>query len=171
MHNIRTEEHKKEVMEKTSKTAKKNYASGQRTTWNKGLEWSDEVKQKLSLAHKLSGHQPIVRGGNGKISECEKMMREILPSEWIMQCAIPTKMGRTSGYPTCYKVDFGIPQKKIALEVDGNSHRSRKRLDEKKDTFLQSLGWTVLRISNNRAQEMYSIYKLTGSMIILPTEF
>jgi len=72
-----------------------------------------------------------------------------------MQIAIPTKMPRTSGYPTCYKVDVGNPDIKIAIEVDGSSHgsSSRRLQDAKKDAFLRGLGWIVLRVSNRQALE------------------
>ena len=69
-----------------------------------------------------------------------------------MEQAIPTKMPRNSGYPTCYKVDVCNPALKIAVEVDGNSHCpiSRQEQDRKKDALLSGLGWTVLRFSNRQ---------------------
>jgi very-short-patch-repair endonuclease len=58
-------------------------------------------------------------------------------------------LGRlTHGYPSHYKIDIAEPKQKIAIEVDGNSHHSRKALDTKKDAKLRSLGWIVLRFWN-----------------------
>jgi hypothetical protein len=171
MHLMKTPEERAAILLKSGTTAKRRYANGEIKIWNKGKEWSEEIKKKLSDAHKKSGHRPITRGGNGKIARCEQLMLEMLSDEWKMQCVIPTKMPRGSGYPTCYKVDFGIYSKKIAIEVDGNSHRLRKRQDEKKDTFLQQLGWTILRISNVKVEEQYTIWKQTGLTITLPKGF
>lgn len=171
MHLTKPLEEKLEARRKGSETAKKNYASGKRKTWIEGKHWPEEMKKRLSDAHKASGHCPKIRGGNGKVSECEGLMREILSEDWVMQFVIPTKIKGGNGYPTCYKVDFANPEKKWVLEIDGNSHISRKALDEKKDSFLNSLGWTVWRISNKRAKQLYTIWKPTGSMITSPTEF
>ena len=59
-------------------------------------------------------------------------------------------MGRGSGYPSVYKVDVGNAELKIAVEVDGASHGvlSRRGEDLKKDHFLESIGWKVLRLKN-----------------------
>jgi len=49
-----------------------------------------------------------------------------------------------------YIVDFYIAEVKIVIELDGSQHYEpeRKRMDEARDTYLQSLGITVLRYSN-----------------------
>ena len=59
--------------------------------------------------------------------------------------------GRFPGLPTCYKVDVANPSMKIAIEVDGASHKSLrvKEQDTRKDAYLQSLGWQVLRFWNH----------------------
>jgi very-short-patch-repair endonuclease len=68
---------------------------------------------------------------------------------------IPTKMARDTGYPTCYKVDIAIPEKMVAIEIDGNSHCAieRQQQDLKKEQFLNGLGWTVLRFKNKQVME------------------
>ena len=70
-----------------------------------------------------------------------------------MELAIPTRKPRGSGYPTCYKVDIGNETLRVAIEVDGQSHYSRRSLDAKKDKLLRGLGWTVLRFSNKQVTE------------------
>ena len=57
---------------------------------------------------------------------------------------------KQQGYPTCYKVDCGNRRLRIAIEADGLSHNYRRELDAKKDAKLASLGWTVLRFSNQQ---------------------
>lgn len=133
-----------------------------RPSWNKGIPCSSATKQRLSASHKASGHRPILRGGNGQIAPCEQMMREMLPPYWDYQYVVLTGEPRGKGYPTSYKLDFALPFKRWGLEVDGNSHTSRKGLDAKKDTLLASLGWCVFRVTNQQVRAWYTTFKLTG---------
>jgi very-short-patch-repair endonuclease len=67
----------------------------------------------------------------------------------VAEFVIPTKKKRSSGYPYHYKADLANPEAKLLVEVDGNSHYGkRKKLDEKKDALLASLGWSVFRFRN-----------------------
>lgn len=94
------------------------------------------------------------RGGNGKgPTPPETALREALGIEWVGNYAIATGEGRDSGYPTCYKVDIANPVCKIAVEVDGQSHKARLRRDQdaKKESWLRERGWRVYRFSNRRA--------------------
>ena len=49
-----------------------------------------------------------------------------------------------------YIVDFYIASAKLVIELDGSQHYedSGRRKDEERDTFLNSIGCTVLRYSN-----------------------
>jgi Uncharacterized protein conserved in bacteria len=69
---------------------------------------------------------------------------------WEIEVAIPTRIPRGSGYPTCYKLDIANKALKIGVEVDGFSHTSlaRQAQDRKKDSFFAGIGWTVLRFTN-----------------------
>jgi len=61
-------------------------------------------------------------GGNGRgLSESQLMLQERLG--WATEYCISIKPCRP-GYPTHYKVDLADPRLKIAVEVDGNSHRA-----------------------------------------------
>lgn len=111
-----------------------------------------ETREKVSKTLKEIGHKPSVQGGNGKqMPEPQKLLYSLLASKgFTTEYAIPTKMGRYSGYPTCYKVDLGNPKIKLAIEIDGFSHSAIKRQeqDKKKTAFLNTLGWQILRFSN-----------------------
>ena len=52
------------------------------------------------------------------------------------------------GIPKNYRIDLGNPGAKIAVEIDGGSHAAKKRrgADERKDAYLTSRGWRVIRI-------------------------
>lgn len=107
-----------------------------------------EVREKISRTLKAMHHEPSVRGGNGHgLTGPQRMMLAALGPNWRAEYAL--SLGpRKAGYPTHYKLDLANPALRIAIEVDGLSHHSRRHLDAKKDTKLASLGWIVLRFSN-----------------------
>lgn len=163
--------HRENHMEGAKKAAAKKIG---RTPWNKGLPTEPAVIAKAKLKRQNFRDQFIaVRGGNGTgMSKTEQMASEMLSATFHYNLAIPTKEPRGSGYPTCYKVDFGDPVRKIAIEVDGSSHSSlvRQAQDAKKTKLLTELGWLVLRISNLRVQQLYTTSKLVDLMTILLQE-
>jgi very-short-patch-repair endonuclease len=79
----------------------------------------------------------------------EALILPHLPEGWVWNYPVPLGK-RQPGYPTCYKLDFAYPEKKLGLEVDGASHQmaSRKTQDQKKELKLAEFGWKVLRITN-----------------------
>jgi hypothetical protein len=106
------------------------------------------TRMKVSLTLKNMKHKPSVRGGNGKgPTVAQLFMASLLGPSWILEYAV--SLGRRiPNYPTCYKIDLANPVLKIGIEVDGYSHHSRKKEDQKKDVMLASLGWKVLRFWN-----------------------
>jgi hypothetical protein len=72
-----------------------------------------------------------------------------LGAQWIAEYIVPTR-SRQSGLPTHYKLDLAQPQYKIAIEIDGGSHHAlaARQRDRKKQGFLVSAGWSLLRFSN-----------------------
>ncbi len=67
----------------------------------------------------------------------------------VAEYVFPTGQ-RGNGIPTHFKIDLAFPELKLAIEVDGNSHGvlSRKLQDKKKEEFLGSKLWHVLRFRN-----------------------
>lgn len=100
-------------------------------------------------------HKPTQQGGNGKPPplaqvEAYKQLMLLFPG-WVCEYAVATGLRKkTKIHPTCYKIDVAHPERKIAVEVDGNSHQvlARKAQDQKKDGFLRSQGWFVFRFLN-----------------------
>ena len=96
------------------------------------------------------GHRPRVRGGNGcGPTMPQKLLNDILG--WSLEVVIPTFKKKGQGYPTAYKVDIANLERKIAVEVDGDSHCAlkRKAQDSRKDEVLTGLGFKVLRLRNS----------------------
>lgn len=106
------------------------------------------VKAKAAAALRARGFEHL-NGGNGRgATKAQHILAALLG--WPIEVSIKTKKRRGSGYPACYKVDIGNRDLKIAVECDGHSHKMKsvKDLDAKKDAFLSSLGWTVIRFTN-----------------------
>ena|SRR2546423_579353 len=97
----------------------------------------------------LRNHPPNFKGGNGQEpTEFIKDVAAVLePQGFERELPINTK-GHTTRHktPGCYKVDFGDPFSKVAIEFDGPYHRRHTEEDARKSEVLESLGWTVLRI-------------------------
>ena len=61
-----------------------------------------------------------------------------------------------------YILDFVIPSLMVNIEIDGEIHNERKCYDEKRDRFVQKIGFTVIRIKN---ADVYN-YDLNNLMAI-----
>lgn len=110
---------------------------------------------------------PTNRGGNGFYTKHQTKLNSTLG--WEMEFPIKTapdsikkghkrKFSYDLGLPTTYKVDIGNSVTKLAVEIDGKSHYGkRKCLDLKKETYIKSLGWTVLRFTNKEVTKNFSL--------------
>lgn len=111
-----------------------------------------ETREKVAETLRSIGARPSIRGGNGKpLPEPQRRLLEALGSEWVAEHAVGTGRGsRALGLPSHYKIDIANLRLMIAIEVDGSSHSAiaRQEADHRKDVFLRSLGWTVVRFSN-----------------------
>jgi very-short-patch-repair endonuclease len=111
-----------------------------------------EVKRKVKEKWAATGH-PLAKmkskGGNGRpLPRQAQTLKAVLGEAWVMEHVILTH--RRSPWPHCYKVDLALPGRMIVVELDGWSHtrQTEKKLDLKKDQFLEELGWSVLRFWN-----------------------
>ena len=95
-----------------------------------------------------------IKGGNGRgLTLAERTLFEALGFGWkplVVRTGDAPQFGR-GDKPSHYKIDIAEPNLKIAVEVDGDSHRGNERIDAKKQAFLESRGWTVIRVSNRDA--------------------
>ena len=59
---------------------------------------------------------------------------------------------RIHGIPKHYKIDLAFPDRRIAVEIDGRSHRTSlgRQRDERKDNALAEMGWKVVRFTNDQ---------------------
>jgi hypothetical protein len=134
---------------------------------------NSEAREKMAATLRRIGHKPPIQGGNGKPMPKEQgEMLAALGEGWTAELAIPTRIPKGNGYPTCYKVDLGNPTLMIAIELDGNSHHGARRLqDRKKDDLLTSFGWRVLRVPNTKSRELYSTYRSADTLLTSLMEY
>ena len=106
--------------------------------------------RKLHRARDRAAYDHL-QGGNGSPpTGPEQLLLDRLGTNWTWQHVLPTRMPRGEGYPAHYKLDLAEPALRIAVEVDGESHRGEaaRQRDAKKDALLHSMGWLVLRFKN-----------------------
>lgn len=139
-----------------------------------------EVKAVVATKLRLRGWpESVERGGNGQVTVPQQLLAAALG--WPMEYAVTTGPGRAGGLPNSFKLDIAEPSLRIAIEVDGNSHKAtpRKAEDARKTAFLESIGWTVLRFWNREVTDdlagcvrtvMSTISKLRDSTTTSPTE-
>lgn len=77
-----------------------------------------------------------------KLTYAEKVMKKLL-----LKFKIKFRTQRQFGF---YIVDFLIPEKRIAIEIDGEYHNERKEYDNKRTNYLEKI-WEikVIRFSNS----------------------
>lgn len=105
-----------------------------------------EAQNKAHRKLMASGYR-MLNGGNGKGPTRPQLMLVSLLG-WPTKYVVPTK--GLPGYPSHYKLDIANPERRVAIEVDGQSHSSKavRAKDIKKTRFLEERGWTVLRFRN-----------------------
>jgi very-short-patch-repair endonuclease len=109
-----------------------------------------ELRKRMSIL--LAGRTFLARGGNGKLTPQQEVVARALnlPMEYVILTG-PVKKHFKS-LPNCYKVDIADPVRRLAIEIDGRTHNTKKWkfLDKRKTEVLNALGWSVLRFSNQR---------------------
>jgi len=66
-----------------------------------------------------------------------------------------------------YIVDFYSHRAKLVIEVDGNSHLTKKEDDLKRDNWLKKQNLKIMRFSNNEVYEDIEKVKLYCKFIII----
>jgi len=128
-----------------------------RMTQNNPMRFQAVIQKMMETKSANGTLRPVKpwQGGNGRGPTTQQAAIQAAFPGSIMELAIRTAMlgpRKTTGYPHAYKADIAFPDIKLAIEIDGSTHRSAEGrvLDQKKDQCLQQLGWRVLRISNRQ---------------------
>ena len=107
-----------------------------------------KVRRKSEIALRERGYS-MLSGGNGRgLTIPQQLLSQRLA--WPTEYVVKTRMPRSSGYPSCYKLDLAEPTLMIGVELDGESHKTKRvfALDRKKADFLRKRGWVILRFEN-----------------------
>lgn len=68
-----------------------------------------------------------------------------------------------------YILDFYCPSKRLAIELDGGSHRLKTRYDEYRDQYLQSMRIKTLRFTNDEIiSDLLKVIKIINSNLTPP---
>ena len=114
-------------------------------------------------------HMPIKRGGNGQLLPLPQLaLLHALGEGWESEVSMATKMGHRNGtYPNHNKIDVANKNLMIGIELDGASHGSleRKSQDAKKTDILIFQGWSIYRVSNERALQLYSTFTSVDTLL------
>ena len=89
--------------------------------------------------------------GKTHLTSLEKRAKQILDElgvNYIEQ--YPTRLG--------FIIDFAIPDKKIAIEVDGKYWHKDKKRDRFRDWMLRRAGWKVVRIDEDGIENLSLIH-------------
>ena len=84
-----------------------------------------------------------------QLKKCESPIeRQLCRSLWINNILVDTqhKVGP-------YRLDMALPNIKLAIECDGKAYHSspaQKAKDKKRDSYLKTNGWTVVRVSGRQ---------------------
>jgi len=111
-----------------------------------------EIAEKVRV--KQIGRTFLARGGNSKLTIPQLLVANSLglPTEVaIATCQVREEF---ESLPPCYKVDIASVPHRLAIEIDGQSHRTKKWkfLDRRKTEVLAALGWTVIRFWNKEVE-------------------
>lgn len=120
---------------------------------NPNLKLSDETKLKISISRKayLKEHPdqvPYLLNHRHK----KKFYSEI----YFGECFQGTDIIKEHQI-SLYSLDFADIDKKIDIEIDGDQHFVDKRIikhDQKRNKFISSLGWTIIRVRWSEFQKL-----------------
>jgi hypothetical protein len=148
---------------------------------------SSDPEISARIGQKLKGRAMALRAGNGwGFTKWQLILNEALKLENLsteLEFPVPfhhhIPAEGEPPPPKCHMIDIALPLLKIAIEVDGYSHMSRKQKqrDGWKTRRLNEQGWIVLRFWNGQVERhtatcvqtvLSTISKLRETTITLP---
>jgi very-short-patch-repair endonuclease len=123
----------------------------------KGLKMTEESRRKMSAAAKHIPDEVLARRNQTYAERYRQEPTEHERMLWnLVQRLYPNEQLERE-YPVGrYLIDVAVPSLLLAFEADGWTHRlpGRVERDKKKDAFLESQGWTVIRFTNGQIERL-----------------
>lgn len=122
-------------------------------------EHSDEGRRVNIAAANKARQSPFSPnyGMRGRPTPEELLLFNAVPfyEPWILRQRFPTGAPVGSGEAVQWEADFFHPGLRLVIEIDGESHASHKfrERDSRKTAFLNSLGYTVIRVTNAEVRD------------------
>lgn len=121
---------------------------------SENIVYSEEYRNKISKGVKKAYKEgritsPLKNMGNG----CGTTPAELLLSKYLLPLGFKRELSIHPGgfRGGAYRLDFALESIKLDVEVDGIQHYEDKKIierDLKRDNFLSSNGWIVIRFKN-----------------------
>jgi hypothetical protein len=115
----------------------------------------DAIRSKSLVTRKERGFRHLSGGNGTSLTVPQKSLLDALGKGWEAEFVVPTGnplrgASHRPGIPTHYKIDLAFPERRMAVEIDGEGHRSLKQQarDRRKMLWLSSHGWKVIRVNN-----------------------
>lgn len=121
-------------------------AKGQRKRFESGEEREKSRRRTGQLIQEgrieVFGGRQHGKGQPPTASE-KRAIRLLKPMGFVLNCVVSTGVQ----HPSHYTIDLAHKRARVAIELDGSSHTLARRegTDARKDFFLRSNGWLVLR--------------------------
>ena len=115
------------------------------------------TQQSLRLSN--PEYRRIHNYGRGKKSWLESSFSDWLISKNILNFKTEEKFHNPQ-LDKFYFVDFLFEEKKLIIELDGTQHRKTVSQDKIRDEYLQSLGYTVIRITHDEYRKKSRIAEI-----------
>jgi very-short-patch-repair endonuclease len=107
----------------------------------------------LSETHRRNGHTvPPESAYRSAPTKEEIRLAAALPARWFLHHRLDR--GTKHGARSLVEIDLALPAARVAVEVDGPGHRltKQKAIDRRKEDFLMSRGWRVIRVGNEEVR-------------------
>jgi hypothetical protein len=142
-----------------------SYWSNKENRDRKRLEGQERASSQDVVERFIQNTRSASTGGVSKpMPRPQSMLADALGPSWTTEYPVPK-----SGMPGNYRIDIAHLPTKTAVEVDGPSHSNptQQARDDRKDAFLRSLGWTVLRFKNREV--MRNLESITSKLRSITT--
>ena len=77
-----------------------------------------------------------------EVKTLSSLQKSCSPVGYVREVHVPWGTGHNERFV----LDFAHIEAKIAIELDGSSHKKTQEYDQLRDSLLRQLGWKVIRI-------------------------